>query len=168
MTTIEAHEDDRGGWTVLRLRGELDLVTSPRIRRRVHDAVAAGRHDLVVDLSGVVFCDSSGVGVLVAARRLLRSCGGRLRLVLPEPGADHAHVTRVFAALGVIRLFEVYEDVPSALAGRGPAIPAQPSAPTAPAPATTAPAPAPVAPAPAPAAPAPTAPAVSPPPRTAP
>ncbi|MFJ6522850.1 STAS domain-containing protein [Streptomyces filamentosus] len=173
MTTIEAHEDDRGGWTVLRLRGELDLVTSPRIRRRVHDAVAAGRHHLVVDLSGVVFCDSSGVGVLVAARRLLRSCGGRLRLVLPEPGADHAHVTRVFAALGVIRLFEVYEDVPSALVDHGPAIPAQPSAPEtrAPAPAThSPPAPAPAAQAPISEAqaPAPMAPAISPPPRTAP
>ncbi|WP_078954993.1 STAS domain-containing protein [Streptomyces griseus] len=139
MTTIEAHEDDRGGWTVLRLRGELDLVTSPRIRRRVHDVVAAGRHHLVVDLSGVVFCDSSGVGVLVAARRLLRSCGGRLRLVLPEPGADHAHVTRVFTALGVIRLFEVYEDVPAAVADRGPAIPAQPSAPVTQAPVTQVP-----------------------------
>ncbi|MFF2778166.1 STAS domain-containing protein [Streptomyces sp. NPDC058052] len=121
MTTIEADQDDRGGWTVLRLRGELDLMTSPRIRRRVHDAVAAGRHDLVVDLSGVVFCDSSGIGVLVAARRLLRSCGGRLRLVLPEAEAGQGHVTRVFSALGVTRLFEVYEDLPAALAGEAPA-----------------------------------------------
>ncbi|MFB7935988.1 STAS domain-containing protein [Streptomyces sp. NPDC127049] len=119
MTTIEAHENDRGGWTVLSLRGELDLVTSPLIRRRVHDAVAAGRHDLVVDLSGVLFCDSSGIGVLVGARRLLRSCGGRLRLVLPEAEEGQGHVTRVFAALGVTRLFEVYEDVQGALAGEG-------------------------------------------------
>ncbi|WP_282694876.1 STAS domain-containing protein [Streptomyces sp. CC208A] len=124
MTTIEADEADRGGWTVLRLRGELDLVTSPQIRRRVHDAVAVGRHDLVVDLSGVRFCDSSGVGVLVAARRLLRSCGGRLRLVLPEPEESQGHVTRVFTALGVTRLFDVYEDVPAALAGESPVIPA--------------------------------------------
>ncbi|MFI8322745.1 STAS domain-containing protein [Streptomyces sp. NPDC085529] len=127
MTTIEADEDDRGGWTVLALRGELDLVTSPRIRRRVHDAVAAGRHDLVVDLSGVRFCDSSGIGVLVAARRLLRSCGGRLRLVLPEAEESQGHVTRVFSALGVTRLFEVYEDVPAALAGEAPAPPPVPA-----------------------------------------
>ncbi len=128
MTTIEADEDERAGWTVLRLRGELDLLTSPRVRRRVHDAVAAGRHHLVVDLSGVRFCDSSGIGVLVAARRLLRSCGGQLRIVLPEAGEGHGHVTRVFAALGVTRLFEVYVDVPSALAGEGavppPSVPA--------------------------------------------
>ncbi|MFF9503228.1 STAS domain-containing protein [Streptomyces sp. NPDC014656] len=121
MTTIEADEDDRGGWTVLRLRGELDLVTSPEIRRRVHDAVAAGRHDLVVDLSGVRFCDSSGIGVLVAARRLLRSCDGRLRLVLPGAAEGQGHVTRVFAALGVTRLFEVYADVATAVAGEAPA-----------------------------------------------
>ncbi|MFB6836737.1 STAS domain-containing protein [Streptomyces sp. NPDC056361] len=122
MTAIEVDEDEYGSWTVLRVRGELDLVTSPRIRRSVHDAVAGGRHDLVVDLSGVRFCDSSGVGVLIAARRLLRSCGGRLRLILPgrvgeDEGVGDGHVDRVLSALGVRRLFEVYEDVPEALTG---------------------------------------------------
>ncbi|MEV7275649.1 STAS domain-containing protein [Streptomyces sp. NPDC093111] len=114
--TIRVDEDEQNPWTVLRISGELDLVTSPLIRRRVHDAVAGGRHDVVLDLSEVRFCDSSGVGVLVAARRLMRSCGGRLRLILPARGAeDGAHVNRVLAALGVRRLFEVYEDLPAAL-----------------------------------------------------
>lgn len=75
--------------------------------------MAGGRHDVVIDLSSVRFCDSSGVGVLIAARRLLRSCGGRLRLILPED--RDGHVGRVLAALGVRRLFEVYLDVPTAL-----------------------------------------------------
>ncbi|GAA2787361.1 STAS domain-containing protein [Streptomyces showdoensis] len=114
--TIRVDEDEQNRWTVLRISGELDLVTSPLIRRRVHDAVAAGRHELVLDLAGVRFCDSSGVGVLVAARRLMRSCGGHLRMVLPARGAeDGAHVNRVLGALGVRRLFEVYEDLPAAL-----------------------------------------------------
>ncbi|MEU6626551.1 STAS domain-containing protein [Streptomyces litmocidini] len=118
MTTIEVDEDEHGSWTVFRVRGELDLVTSPGIRRRVHDAVAGGRHDLVIDLSAVRFCDSSGVGVLIASRRLLRSCGGRLRLILPEQRADgEGHVGRVLSALGVHRLFDVYEDMPEALSG---------------------------------------------------
>ncbi|MFC8505043.1 STAS domain-containing protein [Streptomyces sp. NPDC057411] len=114
--TIRVDEDEQNSWTVLRISGELDLVTSPRIRRRVHDAVAAGRRDVVLDLAAVRFCDSSGVGVLVAARRLMRSCGGRLRLILPARGAeDGAHVNRVLGALGVRRLFEVYPDLPAAL-----------------------------------------------------
>ncbi|MEU5915799.1 STAS domain-containing protein [Streptomyces sp. NPDC004288] len=118
MTTIEVDEDEHGPWTVFRVQGELDLVTSPRIRARVHDAVAGGRHDLMIDLTDVQFCDSSGVGVLIASRRLLRSCGGRLRLILPEQRDDRGgHVDRVLSALGVRRLFDVYEDLPEALTG---------------------------------------------------
>ncbi|PQM20907.1 anti-sigma factor antagonist [Streptomyces xinghaiensis] len=109
-------EDEQGTWAILRVSGEMDLVTSPAVRQHVHDAVADGRRSLVLDLSGVRFCDSSGVGVLIAARRLMRSCQGRLRLILPARGAeDGSHVNRVLAALGVRRLFEVYPDVTSAL-----------------------------------------------------
>jgi anti-anti-sigma factor len=105
-----------GEWVVLQVCGEMDLMTSPELRRRVHDAVAAGHRSVVLDLSGVFFCDSSGVGVLIAARRLLRSCGGRLRLVLPAAGAeDGSHVNRVLGALGVRRLFEVFPDAEAAL-----------------------------------------------------
>jgi anti-anti-sigma factor len=68
-----------------------------------------------VDLSEVLFCDSSGVGVLIGARRLIRSCQGHLRVVLPAQGAvDGSHVNRVLSALGVRRLFDVYPDVMAA------------------------------------------------------
>ncbi|WP_137994084.1 STAS domain-containing protein [Streptomyces vilmorinianum] len=114
--TLYVDEDEQGPWTVLRVHGELDLLTSPLVRRRVHAAVAGGRHDVVLDLSGVVFCDSSGVGVLVASRRLMRSCRGRLRIVLPAQGSmDGSHVNRVLAALGVRRLFDVYGNAAAAV-----------------------------------------------------
>ncbi|MEU9986138.1 STAS domain-containing protein [Streptomyces sp. NPDC048045] len=108
---------ERGEWAVLRVSGELDLMTSPVLRQRVHDVVAEGHHSLILDLSEVFFCDSSGVGVLVAARRLIRSCQGRLRLILPDRGADDgSHVNRVLGALGVRRLFDVRPDVETAVA----------------------------------------------------
>ncbi|MGW2637477.1 STAS domain-containing protein [Streptomyces sp. NPDC001348] len=107
---------ERGQWSVLGVSGELDLMTSPVLRQHVHDAVAEGHHSLVLDLSEVFFCDSSGVGVLIAARRLIRSCQGRLRLILPAQGAvDGSHVNRVLGALGVRRLFDVYPDVAAAV-----------------------------------------------------
>jgi len=109
-------DGEQGDWTVLQVSGELDLVTSPALRQRVHDAVAEGRHSLVLDLSDVFFCDSSGVGVLIASRRLIRSCQGSLRLILPARGADDgSHVNRVLGALGVRRLFDVYPDVEAAV-----------------------------------------------------
>ncbi|MEV0932123.1 STAS domain-containing protein [Streptomyces phaeochromogenes] len=114
--TLRVTDGEQRGWVVLRVSGEMDLVTSPVLRQRVHDAVADGRHSLVLDLSGVLFCDSSGVGVLIATRRLLRSCQGRLRLILPAQGAvDGSHVNRVLGALGVRRLFDVYPDVDAAV-----------------------------------------------------
>ncbi|MFD4032204.1 STAS domain-containing protein [Streptomyces sp. NPDC058637] len=113
--TLKVDETEQGEWTVLRIRGELDLVSSPVVRQSVHGAVAEGQHDVVLDLSGVLFCDSSGVGVLIASRHLMKSCGGRLRLILPARGAvDGSHVNKVLGALGVRRLFEVYPDAESA------------------------------------------------------
>ncbi len=114
--TLKVTDGVQGEWAVLRVSGELDLVTSPVLRQRVHDEVAEGRRSLVLDLSEVFFCDSSGVGVLIATRRLIRSCRGRLRLILPARGAlDGSHVNRVLGALGVRRLFDVYPDVTSAV-----------------------------------------------------
>lgn len=106
---------ERDGWAIVSVSGEMDLVTSPAVRQHVHDAVADGQRSLVLDLADVRFCDSSGVGVLIAARRLMRSCAGRLRLILPSEGAaEGSHVNRVLAALGVRRLFEVFPDITAA------------------------------------------------------
>lgn len=117
MVTLKVTGGERGDWAVLQVSGELDLVTSPVLRQHIHDVVAEGRHSLVLDLSEVMFCDSSGVGVLIAARRLIRSCQGSLRLILPAQGAaEGSHVNRVLGALGVRRLFEVYPDVTAAVA----------------------------------------------------
>jgi anti-anti-sigma factor len=117
VVAFEVTGAEHGEWTVLRVSGELDLMTSPVLRQGIHDVVADGRHSLVLDLSEVWFCDSSGVGVLIAARRLIRSCRGSLRLVLPAHGAaDGSHVNRVMAALGVRRLFDVYPDAETAVA----------------------------------------------------
>ncbi|MEV0689731.1 MULTISPECIES: STAS domain-containing protein [unclassified Streptomyces] len=118
VVAFKVTDGQQGEWAVLQVSGELDLVTSPVLRQRVHDAVADGRRSLVLDLSEVWFCDSSGVGVLIATRRLLRSCQGSLRLILPAHGAaDGSHVNRVLGALGVRRLFDVHPDVPSAVDG---------------------------------------------------
>jgi anti-sigma B factor antagonist len=117
VVTLKVTGGERGDWAVLQVSGELDLVTSPVMRQHIHGVVAEGRHSLVLDLSEVLFCDSSGVGVLIAARRLIRSCQGTLRLILPAQGAaDGSHVNRVLGALGVRRLFEVYPDVGAAVA----------------------------------------------------
>ncbi|MEZ0093936.1 STAS domain-containing protein [Streptacidiphilus sp. EB129] len=118
MTTLTVSSEAYRGWTLVHAVGEIDLVSGARVREQVHQAVADGCRRLVLDLGAVRFCDSSGVGVLIAARRLMRSCRGELRLVLPDPedGGQCGEVHRVFAALGVRRLFDIHPDLASATA----------------------------------------------------
>jgi anti-sigma B factor antagonist len=80
--------DDRaiGEGTVLSVRGELDLYTAPALRDRVLAASDEGQRRIVIDLSGVPFMDSSGLGVIVACLKRLRESGGDLALVT-APGS---------------------------------------------------------------------------------
>lgn len=65
--------------------GELDVATSPRLRRRLDDAVDAGAHDVSVDLSRVGFMDSSGLGALMAVHHRLQESGGGIAIVGATP-----------------------------------------------------------------------------------
>lgn len=101
-------------WNVLRVTGEVDFAVVPELGDSVRRSVADGRHRVILELTRVRFCDSTGIGALVGARRLLRSCQGELRLVIP--GRDDHHVNRVFTALGLRRLFDVHPTLHDALA----------------------------------------------------
>lgn len=64
---------------VLSASGELDLAAVPELRAQLAAAHLAGA-TVVLDVRDVTFMDSSGLAVLLAADRRLRSTGGRLRL----------------------------------------------------------------------------------------
>jgi anti-sigma B factor antagonist len=65
-----------GVHTIVELGGELDVSTVPRLRERLADLIADGHHHLVVDLQGVDFLDSTGLGVLVGGlKRATRTTG---------------------------------------------------------------------------------------------
>ncbi|QNP66856.1 STAS domain-containing protein [Streptomyces genisteinicus] len=80
--TIDLVTHDHG-CAVLVVRGELDLQTAPVLYRRGLDAVGEGTA-LVLDLSGVGFCDSSGFNALLRLyRRAVLDGGGAFALVSP-------------------------------------------------------------------------------------
>ena len=71
---VEQHDDD----CVVRVRGEVDMATVAQLR-----ATLAGVH-VTVDMAGVGFFDSMGVGVLVHARNRLRGEQGDLTIRNPH------------------------------------------------------------------------------------
>jgi anti-sigma B factor antagonist len=71
----------RGTWTVVEVRGELDLSTSDELRSALDGAFDTEPPRVAVDLTGVTFMDSSSLGVLVATLERARERDGELRLV---------------------------------------------------------------------------------------
>ena len=66
------------------LDGEIDIATSPAIGESLMAAINAGNVHLAVNMSGVVFIDAAGIGVLVAAANRAREAGGGLSLLAPS------------------------------------------------------------------------------------
>ena len=61
-----------GTWTVLAVAGELDLATEPGLRERVREMNPDGPLKVALDLTGVGFVDSSGLGAIVACLKHVR------------------------------------------------------------------------------------------------
>jgi anti-sigma B factor antagonist len=102
--------DDR--WSVARVAGELDVATSPRLRELLVTALTEGRRHLVLDLTGVQFLDSTGLGVIVGLLKRARTLGGDLRIVCPN-----GSVRRVFEITALDRTMPLSDTVDAALAG---------------------------------------------------
>jgi anti-sigma B factor antagonist len=69
---------------VLCVTGEIDIYTAPLFKQAVVNLVSEGARNVVIDLSGVTFMDSSGFGTLLGATRRLRPAGGGLHLAAPN------------------------------------------------------------------------------------
>ena len=72
------------GKAVVKVRGEVDLVTCDELRRALDSALQISTH-AVVDLTDLSFIDSSGLSVLVDAHRKARDAGGVLVVRNPSP-----------------------------------------------------------------------------------
>ncbi|WCO65716.1 STAS domain-containing protein [Iamia majanohamensis] len=75
--------DADAGRVVLTVSGEVDVFSVPRLRAAMGDVVGAA--DVVVDLGGVTFCDSSVLRLLVDAQRDSAAAGHRLEVARPSP-----------------------------------------------------------------------------------
>jgi len=90
------------GLEVLTIRGELDISTSSRLHQELADLLDAGTERVEIDLSGVVFMDSSALSALVGAHDRANGRSQHLALVSPSPAC-----TKVLGITGLDRIFEL-------------------------------------------------------------
>jgi anti-anti-sigma factor len=81
---LEIAESVREEVVILTLKGRLTLGESNRVRERIAQLSAAGKHNVVVDLGAVEYIDSTGLGILVICFTSLKKQGGALKLVNPN------------------------------------------------------------------------------------
>ena len=110
LTLSTREEGDR---TVVVVGGEIDVYTAPKLREQLVDLVNAGRYNLVIDMEGVDFLDSTGLGVLVGGLKRVRAHDGSLRLVCTQE-----RILKIFRITGLTKVFPLHDTVDEAVSAR--------------------------------------------------
>jgi len=97
--------------TVLVLTGQMLLDDGDlAYRKKVHQLIDEGRPRIVVDLGGVTYIDSSGIGMLVAKVKTAREKHGDIKLLRLTRRTQN-----LLAMLKLVLVFEVFEDEAAAV-----------------------------------------------------
>jgi len=92
--------------TIVTICGEIDLYTAPRLHSELAGVLAEGMPArVVIDMSGVEFCDSTGMNVLLSCLRRARERGGELEIAAPKPA-----VRKILQVTGLDSVFTLVED----------------------------------------------------------
>lgn len=96
---------EKDGVVLLKLNGEVDVYTAPKLKSRLVDLVDQGKFKIVVDLEEVDFMDSSGLGVLVGGLKRVRSHDGAIALICTQE-----NILKIFRITGLVKVFPIFEN----------------------------------------------------------
>lgn len=94
---------------LLRINGEVDMFSSPDVRKAIMEVVKKKIPKLVIDLHDVNYMDSSGVATLIEGLQLCQKYDGSLRLARLRD-----NVREVFELTKLDKIFKIYTDVETA------------------------------------------------------
>ncbi|MER5995007.1 STAS domain-containing protein [Streptomyces viridosporus] len=106
---------------VLEVAGDLDYTNAQELRHAAQDGDLPPGRFLVVDLSELAFCDSSGITALIAAHHHAVAAGAGMVLV-----AVPARTRRLLHMTGLDQMFDIRDDAASLLGRRGRPAPGAP------------------------------------------
>ena len=112
---LETATREAGGYTILVLRGEVDVYTAPQFREAIDKILTPGQLHLIVDMSGISYIDSSGLGILLSAIKRVRPKGGTVNLV----GCNSA-IDRVLRITNLNTVFNVVDTIDQVFAAIKP------------------------------------------------
>lgn len=102
--------EPKSGLTVCHVDGEIDINSSPQIKKSFDKLISAKTPKIVINLSKVTYVDSSGLATLVEILKNMKSYGGRMRLACMS-----SKVKSLFEITKLEKLFEIMADEESAV-----------------------------------------------------
>ena len=95
---------EANGYQVISMAGELDIATAEQAYSYISELIDGRPAPVTVDLSGLTFCDASGLGALARIARHAREAGRQLMLTSARPS-----VVKIMRITGLDRVFpELY------------------------------------------------------------
>jgi anti-sigma B factor antagonist len=101
---FEIVHEAEGARHTLALEGELDIAAAPRLEKTLRDLCDDGASEIVVDLEGLEFIDSTGLHALIGGMRHCRACG--CAFLLTRAGKQ---TMRLFELTGTLELLPLVE-----------------------------------------------------------
>ena len=108
---VQTRQTDNGA-TVVAPTGRLDVAGAPTLKEAISEAIKNGSPKGVLDMEGISFVDSTGLGSVIAALKQIRSSQGDLRLAAPNQ-----QVRVVLELTTLDRVFPYFSTVEEALTG---------------------------------------------------
>jgi anti-anti-sigma factor len=112
---LQIQSEIANGKTVLMPQGDVDLSSAPQLRMALTPALESENSRVLIDLSGVGFMDSTGVGVMVNALNRIKQKGGAIAFCSATP-----RVHRILQIAGLLRALPLYESRSEALSALEP------------------------------------------------
>ena len=97
--------ESKNGLTVCYVDGEIDINSSPQIKKSFDKLISSKTPKIVINLSKVTYVDSSGLATLVEILKNMKSYGGRMRLACMSP-----KIKSLFEITKLEKLFEISAD----------------------------------------------------------
>jgi len=105
MKTKLFETENHKGQIILRLKFErLDTVVSPQLKAEFLVVCQSPLKKLIVDMSAVKSCDSSGLSALLVAERLMRELKGEIHLIVPNQD-----VRNLFKITQLEKVFSIHQ-----------------------------------------------------------
>jgi len=107
---MQVNMEEVGGVSVIRVKGDIDINTSPDIKKSFDRLITDKKDKVVIDFAAVDYVDSSGLATLVEILKKLRAYGGKLKLAsLSEK------VHGLFEITKLNKLFDIADSESSAI-----------------------------------------------------